>query len=124
MEKGVTSGWRPSSFFDEKCSTFFARRKINAALKTSHNPPAMTANEEIDMSIENKVIEIIADNLDVPVAEVTPEKSFDDLGADSLAVVELVMAFEDEFDIEVEEEDAQSLLTVKQTIDFLTKLKG
>jgi len=84
----------------------------------------MTANEEIDMSIENKVIEIIADNLDVPVAEVTPEKSFDDLGADSLAVVELVMAFEDEFDIEVEEDDAQSLLTVKQTIDFLTKLKG
>ena len=76
------------------------------------------------MSIENKVIEIIADNLDVPVAEVTPEKSFDDLGADSLAVVELVMAFEDEFDIEVEEDDAQSLLTVKQTIDFLTKLKG
>ncbi len=52
----------------------------------------------------------------------TPEKSFEELGADSLAVVELVMAFEDEFDIELDDGDAASLKTVKQTIDFVKNL--
>ena len=74
------------------------------------------------MSLDAKVTEIIAENLGVPAESVTPEKSFEELGADSLAVVELVMAFEDEFDIELDDGDAASLKTVKQTIDFVKNL--
>ena len=74
------------------------------------------------MSLDAKVIEIIAENLGVPADSVTPEKSFEELGADSLAVVELVMAFEDEFDIELDDGDAAALKTVKQTIDFVKNI--
>ena len=74
------------------------------------------------MSLDAKVIEIIAENLGVSADSVTPEKSFEELGADSLAVVELVMAFEDEFDIELDDGDAASLKTVQQTIDFVKKI--
>ncbi|MEC7752039.1 MAG: acyl carrier protein, partial [Myxococcota bacterium] len=63
------------------------------------------------MSLDAKVIEIIAENLGVSADSVTPEKSFEELGADSLAVVELVMAFEDEFDIELDDGDAAALKT-------------
>ncbi|HBU48206.1 MAG TPA: acyl carrier protein [Myxococcales bacterium] len=74
------------------------------------------------MSLDAKVIEIIAENLGVSADSVTPEKSFEELGADSLAVVELVMAFEDEFDIELDDGDAAALKTVKQTIDFVKNI--
>jgi acyl carrier protein len=74
------------------------------------------------MSLDAKVIEIIAENLGVSAESVTPEKSFEELGADSLAVVELVMAFEDEFDIELDDGDAAALKTVKQTIDFVKNI--
>jgi acyl carrier protein len=74
------------------------------------------------MSVPDRVTAIIADQLGVPVADVTPDKTFDELGADSLAVVELVMAFEDEFEVEVEESEASELKTVKAAIDFLQKL--
>jgi acyl carrier protein len=84
--------------------------------------PQRKRTRSFTMSVQDKVIEIIADQLGVPAADVTPEKSFDDLGADSLAVVELVMAFEDEFDVEVEESQASELKTVKSAIDFLNGL--
>lgn len=74
------------------------------------------------MSLDNKVIEIIAENLGVSADSVTPEKTFEELGADSLAVVELVMAFEDEFDIELDDSDAAALKNVQQTIDFVKKI--
>ena len=74
------------------------------------------------MSLDAKVIEIIAENLGGSADSVTPEKSFEELGADSLAVVELVMAFEDEFDIELDDGDAAALKTVKQTIDFVKNI--
>ena len=74
------------------------------------------------MSLDAKVIEIIVENLGVPAEHVTPDKSFEELGADSLAVVELVMAFEDEFDIELDDGDAAALKTVKQTIDFVKNI--
>ena len=74
------------------------------------------------MSLDAKVIEIIAENLGVSAESVTPEKSFEELGADGLAVVELVMAFEDEFDIELDDGDAAALKTVKQTIDFVKNI--
>ena len=65
------------------------------------------------MAVEGKVKTIIADQLGVESDEVTPEASFtDDLGADSLDIVELVMAFEEEFDIEIPDEDAESMRTL------------
>jgi acyl carrier protein len=70
----------------------------------------------------NKVKEIIVNQLGVDISEVTPEASFiDDLGADSLDTVELVMAFEEEFGIEIPDEDAEKLATVGSAIDYLEK---
>ncbi len=79
-------------------------------------------------STENvqKVKEIIADQLGVDIAEVTLEASFiDDLGADSLDTVELVMAFEEAFEIEIPDEDADKLQTVGSAIEYLEgKING
>ena len=71
-------------------------------------------------SIEEKVREIIANQLGVEPAEVVPEASFvDDLGADSLDLVELVMAMEEEFGVEVPDEEAEKMRTVQDTINYL-----
>lgn len=73
------------------------------------------------MSIEEKVKHIIAEKLGVELSEVTPEKSFvDDLGADSLDLVELIMSMEEAFDIEIADEDAERIVRVKDAIDFVT----
>lgn len=70
--------------------------------------------------IEDRVKEIIAENLGVDQEKVIPEASFvEDLGADSLDTVELVMALEEAFDTEIPDEDAQKLLTVKDAIDYV-----
>lgn len=71
-------------------------------------------------SIEERVREIIANQLGVEPAEVVPEASFvDDLGADSLDLVELVMAMEEEFGVEVPDEEAEKMRTVQDTINYL-----
>ena len=71
---------------------------------------------------KEKFKEIIVDRLGVDPNEVTSEASFiDDLGADSLDTVELVMAFEEEFDIEIPDEDAEKLTTVQSAMDYLEK---
>ena len=71
-------------------------------------------------SVEEKVKQIIVEQLAVDEAEVTPTASFvDDLGADSLDTVELVMALEEAFDLEIPDEDAEKILTVKQAIDYI-----
>lgn len=71
---------------------------------------------------QEKFKEIIVDRLGVDPNEVTPEASFiDDLGADSLDTVELVMAFEEEFDLEIPDEDAEKLTTVQSAMDYLQK---
>lgn len=76
------------------------------------------------MSVEDRVKNIIVEQLGVEPSEVTPEAHFiDDLGADSLETVELVMAFEDEFKIEIPDEDAEKITTVGSAIDYL-KSKG
>ena len=72
------------------------------------------------MSIEEKVKSIIINQLGVDEGEITPEASFvDDLGADSLDTVELVMAFEDAFKIDIPDEDAEKIIRVKDAIDYL-----
>jgi acyl carrier protein len=73
-------------------------------------------------SVEEKVKQIIVEQLGVDEGEVTPNASFvDDLGADSLDTVELVMAFEEAFDIEIPDEDAEKIRTVKDAIDYIAK---
>ena len=77
-------------------------------------------------SVEEKVKNIIVEQLGVDVDEVKAEASFvDDLGADSLDVVELVMALEEEFGLEISDEDAEKLRTVQQAIQYIeTNNKG
>jgi acyl carrier protein len=71
---------------------------------------------------QEKFKEIIVDRLGVDPNEITPEAAFiDDLGADSLDTVELVMAFEEEFDIEIPDEDAEKLTSVGKALEYLEK---
>jgi acyl carrier protein len=72
------------------------------------------------MAVGDRVKKIIAEQLGVDEDEVVPEASFvDDLGADSLDTVELVMAFEEEFDIEIPDEDAEKILTVGKAMEYI-----
>jgi acyl carrier protein len=71
--------------------------------------------------IEVKVKKIISEQLGVPETDVKPESSFvNDLGADSLDTVELVMALEEEFGVEIPDEDAEKIATVQNAIDYIT----
>ncbi|MEK7206736.1 MAG: acyl carrier protein [Pseudomonadota bacterium] len=71
-------------------------------------------------SIEERVKKIVVEQLGVNEGEVKPDASFvDDLGADSLDTVELVMALEEEFDCEIPDEQAEKITTVKQAIDYI-----
>jgi acyl carrier protein len=77
---------------------------------------------ELMSTIEKRVKEIVAEQLGVDESQVTNEASFmDDLGADSLDTVELVMALEEEFDIEISDENAEKIQTVQDAIDYLTE---
>ena len=72
------------------------------------------------MALEERIKEIIVEQLGANADEVTPEASFiDDLGADSLDTVELVMALEEEFDIEIPDEDAEKITTVGEAIKYI-----
>lgn len=76
------------------------------------------------MSVAEKVKQIIVEQLGVDESQVDPSASFvDDLGADSLDIVELVMAFEEAFDIDIPDEDAEKIQTVKQAIDYIEAKK-
>ena len=77
------------------------------------------------MGIEEQVKNIVVEQLGVSVDEVVPEASFvDDLGADSLDLVELVMVLEEEFGKEIPDEDAEKIQTVQDAINFITKNKS
>ncbi len=74
---------------------------------------------------KTKVIAIIVEQLGIEEAEVKEESNFiDDLGADSLDTVELVMAFEEEFDLEIPDEEAEKITTVKEAIDHISAALG
>lgn len=76
-------------------------------------------------SIDERVKKIVVEQLGVKEEEVTNDSSFvDDLGADSLDTVELVMALEEEFNIEIQDDDAEKITTIQQAIDFITNKVG
>ena len=77
------------------------------------------------MSVEQKVKQIIVEQLGVDENQVDNTASFvDDLGADSLDIVELVMAFEEAFDLDIPDEDAEKIQTVKDAVDYIEAKKG
>ena len=72
--------------------------------------------------IEEKVRKIICEQLNVAEKDVVPEASFvDDLGADSLDQVELIMAMEEEFDVSISDEEAEKIMTVQDAVDYIKK---
>lgn len=95
---------------------------------TSSSKPFCSSNTNYtmaDKSIEDRVKDIIVDQLGVNADQVNPEAKFiEDLGADSLDTVELVMAFEEEFEIEVPDEEAEKLQSVGDVITYVTKAKA
>ena len=75
-------------------------------------------------AIQEKVIDIVAEQLSIPKEEITPESSFvDDLKADSLDVVELVMEFEDEFQITIPDDDYEKIKTVGDAVKYIEERK-
>lgn len=73
------------------------------------------------MSVFDKIKGIVAEQLGVEEGEITEETSFEDLNADSLDIVELVMALEEEFDMEIPDEDAEKLTTVGAALEYVKK---
>lgn len=77
------------------------------------------------MAVEGKMVDIIVEQLSVDKDKVVSGASFvDDLGADSLDLVELIMAMEEEFDVEIPDEEAEKIATVQDAIDFVNKLQA
>ncbi|MCI5157171.1 MAG: acyl carrier protein [Candidatus Electrothrix sp. AUS1_2] len=77
------------------------------------------------MAIADKMIDIIEEQLSVDKDKIVPGASFvDDLGADSLDLVELIMAMEEEFEVEIPDEDAEKIVTVQDAIDYVDKIQG
>ncbi len=73
-------------------------------------------------SIQERVIKIVSEILEVPVSDIKPEHTFvEDLDAESIQSVELMAAFEEEFDIELDEDEAMEIKTVGEAIDFINK---
>ena len=86
------------------------------------NPRSLASFSSRD--VEDKMIDIIVEQLSVDREKVVPEASFvNDLGADSLDLVELIMAMEEEFDVEIPDEEAEKIATVQNAIDYVAKLQ-
>jgi len=107
--------------------TFHFSGLANPCQQALTNPNANSKQRNLmsDKSIEARVKDIIVDQLGVSADQVTIEAKFvEDLGADSLDTVELVMAFEEEFDIEVPDEEAEKLQSVGDVITYITSQQG
>jgi acyl carrier protein len=100
-----------------------AARTPDRARVGLHRNLEVNGKQENEMAaVDEKVKQIIVEQLQVDEAEVTPGASFqEDLGADSLDVVELVMQFEEAFDIEIPDEEAEKIKTVKDATDYIEK---
>lgn len=72
---------------------------------------------------QKKVVAIIADKLSIPTENITLESTFKDLGADSLDIVEIVMAFEENFGIEIKDEDAEKIKSVGEAVSLIQKFR-
>jgi acyl carrier protein len=108
----------PDRLSDRESIFVTARRLHYAAL--GYNSRDFSQLEICMESIEQRVKKIVAEQLGVNEAEIKNESSFlDDLGADSLDMVELVMALEDEFETEIPDEEAEKITTVQQAIDYI-----
>ncbi len=82
----------------------------------------MRGGEKFKMEVIDRVKKIIIDQLGIDASKITEESSFvDDLGADSLDIVELIMAFEEEFNVEIPDEDAEKIKTVGDATKYLNK---
>lgn len=76
------------------------------------------------MSATDRVVEIICDQLTLDPSQVTPDSSFlEDLGADSLDIVQLIMALEEEYGVEISDDDAEKIRTVQDVVDFIDNRK-
>ena len=90
------------------------------AIQSTHTTKPSTENTSMSDSVAAKVREIIIDELGVEADKVNAEASFvDDLGADSLDTVELIMAFEEEFEIDIPDEDAEQMRTVGDAVAYI-----
>ena len=96
-------------------------RDVSFVLKPTCTQVAANWMEE-PMSVEERVKSIIVEQLGVDADEVTPDASFvEDLGADSLDQVELIMAFEEEFGVEISDDEAEKIRKVKDAVDYIEK---
>jgi len=111
---------KPPRGNDFRATTVFGVAKSASHAITKPNANHPTKHPMSDKSIEERVKDIIVDQLGVSADQVTLEAKFvEDLGADSLDTVELVMAFEEEFDIEVPDEEAEKLQAVGDVVTYI-----
>lgn len=72
--------------------------------------------------IQNKVVDIVAEVLNIDKSSIKPESKFEDLGADSLDTLQIIVKLEEQFDIEIDDEKAAQITTIQQTVDNISKL--
>jgi acyl carrier protein len=115
------------AFLEFRAGENFAAGSCRIKLGIGGRPTRAARRNDSTMAqdIETKVREKISEQLGVAADEVTPEASFiEDLGADSLDIVELVMALEEEFNIEISDEDAEKIRTVKDVVTYIEAHKS
>jgi acyl carrier protein len=110
-------------FYPYGANEVFSDKKV-AECGTPDILPIISTVRRLKMAIDQEMIDIIVEQLSVEKEKVVPNASFvDDLGADSLDLVELIMAMEEGFDIEIPDEEAEKIATVQDAIDYVNNLK-
>jgi acyl carrier protein len=102
-----------------------ARRAVSRRIRPASKPKIKQSREFQMSSLEEKVKKIIAEQLSVSEDQITPQASFvEDLGADSLDTVELVMALEEEFEIDIPDEEAEKIVTFQDVLNYIKSHSG